>query len=760
MGSLADVRYSRKLKAMTSGRTEPLPAAPSTAAAGTSAAPSAVESGLNEALKTLRKRKWIVIICVLLGFGYGWYKSATQVRLYTASGTIEIGSGSTAALRDQSASSNDQGRIATQVAILKSETVLLSVARDLDLPNNRDFMGARGPMPHLSLDDLRVRQAILSMLMGDVIVTPIPRTDLVRIACSTLNPKLSAEIVNKLVAEYIHRSFQSRYDATQRASDFLSEQLRDLKQQVQDSQARLIDLGKRLGNVGLDTSSNQITTRLQDLAHALGEAEVRRLQAQSRYNVLAHMDINAIDVSLGTDSGSSHLATLRAQLETAETQYAEQSANLGPRNPQIRSVQAQINELKRVIHVEESRLLTQAQQDLEAARINEETTRGALEGERANAFKLRDDMIDYSFRQRDYESERSLYDTLRQRLRSAAIEAGLESTEIDIVDVATPPVAPALQPRSTMLLVNTVVMLIIGLILAFVVDALDTAIQSVAELESITGLPSLALIPRTRRTSEVSGLTTAQRNLGVLASPKSQFSEAFRALRTSLLLSTPGAEPKVILLTSSTPSEGKTTIAVNLATVLAQRGVKVLLVDADLRRPAVHHRFGINGQVGLTSVLSGSVPLEQAVQPLHDVPGLDILVCGPVPPFPTEMLGSNAMHSLLEHARGLYTHIVLDSPPLLSVTDSVILSNEADAVVMIVRHGKSSKYAVRRGRELLTRAGSRIVGIVLNAVDTSSPEYYAYYGYYGYSGYSSANVDASGWGNTSQKSSTKKGERP
>jgi capsular exopolysaccharide synthesis family protein len=210
-------------------------------------------------------------------------------------------------------------------------------------------------------------------------------------------------------------------------------------------------------------------------------------------------------------------------------------------------------------------------------------------------------------------------------------------------------------------------------------------------------------------------------------------------------LSVAGREPQVILLTSATPSEGKTTVAMNLACVLAQRDVRVLLIDADLRRPTVHHRFNINGKIGLSSVLTGSVPLEQAVQQVPEVPKLDILVSGPVPPFPTEMLASDAMNRLLTECRSLYTHIVFDSPPLLSITDSVVLAHDSDAVVLVVRQGKANKHAVRRARDLLLRAGTRITGTVLNAVDLNSPEYYSYYGYSGYSGYASGGVDSKGW---------------
>ncbi len=179
--------------------------------------------------------------------------------------------------------------------------------------------------------------------------------------------------------------------------------------------------------------------------------------------------------------------------------------------------------------------------------------------------------------------------------------------------------------------------------------------------------------------------------------------------------------------------------------MLAQQGVRVLLIDADLRRPTVHHRFGLNGKVGLTSVLTGSVELASAVQNVADLPSLDVLASGPVPPFPTEMLSSDAMRRLLAQARKTYTHIVMDSPPLLSVTDSVVLAREADAVVLIVRHGKSTKHAVRRARDLLIRSGAHLAGLALNAVDLNSPEYYSYYGYSGYAGYASAGVDSNAW---------------
>ncbi len=706
------------------------------------------DTTLSDSLLVLRKRKWLILVAALLGLAYGYYKASTQPRLYVAYGNIEIRSGAASEYRVNAAPlAEDTYDIPTQTALLKSDTLLLTVARDLDLPNNPQFTGARGPAPHVSIDDPDVRASMLGALQSDITVEPLPKTDIVKISCSTLDPKLSADIVNKLIREYRQNSFQSRYEATKTVSNWLSTQLDDLKQQVEASQEQMIDLGKRLGVLGFDTSHNEITSGIDDLTRAASQAQINRIVVESRYRVLMGMDPGALDASVGSVSGQTDpaLGGLRSQRETLKAQLSGLDVTLGPRNSQERTLRAQIAALDQQISDEQNRVLVQARESLVAARADETQTRGALESAKTNAYKLRDDLVEYTIRQREFESNRSLYEGLLQRLRTAGVQAGLESQEIDIVDNAVPPVGPSLQPRGSMLIINTVTFAGIAIILAFLLESLDTSLSSVAEIEEISGLPSLALIPKARRSAEPSSQTPAQRNLIVLTNPKSQFAEAFRALRTSLLLSVAGREPQNILLTSATPSEGKTTASLNLAAVLAQRDVRVLLIDADLRRPTVHHRFGLNGKVGLTSVLTGNLPLKEAVQTIPELPTLDVLASGPIPPFPTEMLSSDAMRRLLEEARGLYTHIVLDSPPLLSVTDSVVLAREADAVVLIVRHGKSTKHAVRRARDLLIRSGAKLSGIALNAVDLSSPEYYSYYGYSGYAGYASAGVDSNAW---------------
>jgi capsular exopolysaccharide synthesis family protein len=699
---------------------------------------------------TLRKHKYLVIALALIGGIYGFYAAVSQVKMYESYGRIQVRDGSSNQFKLNAASAagfddDPMRKLQTEVSILSSDSLLLAVARDLNLPNNPDFRG--GPVyGHLDIDDPWVRTFVLLRMIQSVHVSIVPKTDIIRISYLSTSGKLSRDIVKQIIIDYIQRSYQTRYDSTQRVSQWLSNQLDDLKRDVETSQDKMIDLGKQVGTLGFDPTRNQIASSLEDLVKAQASAKLARILAESRYRLIAAQDPDQIETTVAASPMMPQglLGGLRGQIATAEATLAAASVTEGVNLPARKAAQAQLDTLREQVKAEEGRVLSESRQAYLLAKANEDQTSAALEQQKADAFKLRDLQVQYTLYQREFESNRTLYQGLLDKLRTAGIEAGLESLEIDVVDQAQIPAGPTLRSESTIIATYLALGLIVGILLAFLLESLDTGLRSIAEIEAITELPSLAIVPRSRRATaeQLASLTTVERNITVLTQPKSQFTEAFRSLRTALLLSTPGHEPKFILFTSATPSEGKTTAASNLAVILAQRGTRVLLIDADLRRPNIHHRFGLNGKVGLSTVLSGQTELERSVQSIAEVPGLDILASGPVPPFPTEMLGSPAMTELLRRCGELYTHVVLDSPPILSVTDGVLLSRMMDAVLIVVRHGKSSKQVVRRGRDLLARSNAPLAGIVLNAVDLNAPEYY---GYYGYSGYSYSSLDPAGW---------------
>ena len=410
------------------------------------------DTTLSEALIVLRKRRWVLILAVLLGLAYGVFKAESQPQMYESYGRIQVRSGSSNEYRVgavEGYGGDTSSRLLTELEILKSDSLMLRVCREMDLPNNADFLGRKGPVPHRSLDDGETRQDTVHRLQSDLHVSLVPKTDIIRIGFSSLNPKLSSDIVNQVISDYIQRSYQTRFESTQRVSEFLSSTLEGLKQQVETSQEQVLDMQRRLGVLGFDPNHNQISASLDDLARAAGAAKLARIIAEARYRVVSGMDPNtiegAIELTPGTAPGE--LNQLRGQLAGAKASYAQMESTLGPNHPQAKALKAQIDELTKEIDVEQNRLVLQAKQNYIVARANEDQTTAALEAQKADAYKLRDQLVEYTLRSREFEANRNLYDSLQQRLRTASVQSGLESLDIEIVDRALPPANPQLRPQ-------------------------------------------------------------------------------------------------------------------------------------------------------------------------------------------------------------------------------------------------------------------------------------------------------------------------
>jgi len=382
------------------------------------------------------------------------------------------------------------------------------------------------------------------------------------------------------------------------------------------------------------------------------------------------------------------------------------------------------------------------QDEYEAAAKLENALKNRLAEQEDAAYKLNEDVAQYAMLRHQAELTRNLYDTLQSNLKEATISAGMSAANITVVDRADVPVAPVAPRKGMILLLGLVGGLVVGCVLAFVIESIDDRLRTSEEVEHASMLPSLAAIPHMAsgpawkkgesKQEGISGTQVGQPNLITLWDPKSNGAEAYRSMRSALLLSSIDNPPRIIVVTSSFPAEGKTTTALNLAIVLAQRGERILLVDADLRRGSLHHVFKIANQgFGLSAVLTNPGSYRDLPAPLPELPTLHVLPTGPRPPNPAEMLSSNRMEEQMRQWTQQFERIVMDTAPLLAVSDTQALAVRADAVVLVARAGLTRKRALIRARDLLWRVNAPVAGVVVNDVDLRLENFYTYrYGMY------------------------------
>jgi len=409
-------------------------------------------------------------------------------------------------------------------------------------------------------------------------------------------------------------------------------------------------------------------------------------------------------------------------------------------------VQAQIKEVDDQIARESKGIILQLESDYREAKQREELIRQALELQKAETNNMAEKMVQYNILKRESEADKTLYEGLLTKLKEAGISEGLKSSNLRVVDPAMIPSYPSRPAKARNIALAFLVGLVGGIGLALLREYLDNTVKTPDDVEALSRLPSLAVVPafgddgnRKRRIGLFGGHPTNghDKRIELVAQhlPKSQMSEAFRALRTALLLSQPDHPPQVILVTSALPREGKTTAAANLAVTLAQLGDKTVLVDADLRKPGVGRllNLGTGKYAGLSSYLAGVSTLDLVTVPHPAIPNLAAIPTGPLPPNPADLLSSHKLADAIAELRTKFKFVVIDSPPIMAATDAVILSVQADGVLLVVRSGETPKEAFTRTRDLLISVKSRLLGVVLNAVDASAPDYYYSYRYYPYS---------------------------
>ena len=457
-----------------------------------------------------------------------------------------------------------------------------------------------------------------------------------------------------------------------------------------------------------------------------------------------------------------------------DEQYADAVNQYGPNYPKVQRLAAQQKQVEDDLAKARQTMVQSVEADFSTARQRVELLQAALDKQKAEANDLAEKLVQYHILQHDAESNKQLYDGLLQKLKEAGITAGLRSSNIRVVDPALAPTSPSRPQKARNILLAILVGLVGGIGLAIFREYLDNTVKSPDDIEALTGLPSLAVVPalpglnghhgrlsRLKRDAMAQIASGPRVELLSYMQPKSQISEAFRALRTSLLLSQADHPPQVILVTSALPREGKTTAAVNLAVTLAQLGDRTLLMDSDLRKPGVRRALNLTmgKEAGLSSYLAGVSSLDEVILPHPAINNLMALTTGPVPPSPADLLSSHRMHEAIAELRRRFKFIVIDSPPIMAATDAVILSALTDGVLLVVRSGETPKEAFTRTRDLLAAVKCRLLGVILNAVDSSAPDYYYSYRYYPYA-YGYGYGEDIGKGRRSKSGSSEEADEP
>jgi polysaccharide biosynthesis transport protein len=720
------------------------------------------ESALGEYIRVLLKRKWTVLACLVTIFSVVAIASLKMKPIYEASGSIEINKPDSGLVNfSNSPTFNvdyyDPTELETEVMILKSDLLAEQVVKDLALDRLPEFGGKTPALPSaldLAPDPLKAdpgrTSALLSSFRGNLVVTLSPNTHIIKVSFRNADKDLTSTVVNTLMTDYSENNFKSRFDSTMQASDWLSKQLVDLQMKVETSQEKLVRYQKEHEILGIDEKQNITTSKLDELNKALTNAESERMDKEAVYRLVQSGDADTIvsaasvldAAGTGTQSASGLLENLRSKEADVKIQAAELSTQFGPSYPKVAQLNTQLKEIDAQILGETRKIAGKIRGQYMAALQRENMLHDALEKQKQEANKLNESAIEYSILKRDLESYRTLYEGLMQKMKEATVSAGLKSNNFRIVDVARVPMVP-IEPNIPRNLAFAFMLgLTSGVGLAFLLEGLDNTVRTTEQAQMISGFPPLGMIPMgsraAREGANAKRLVIAASNSSKEAvelvtqnRPQSQMSESYRALRTSLLLSNLGAPPKVIMITSALPQEGKSTTSISCANVLAQKGIRVLLIDADMRRPSIHKTLGVGPRSGLSNVLTGSATLQQTITRSPILPNLDVLFAGTPPPNPAELLASTNMRDILEELRSQYDHIVVDTPPTLSVTDAVVLSPRADAIVLVIRSGHTKKQSLRRCRDILTQVNAKVSGVLLNAVDLSSPDYYYYYEYQG-----------------------------
>lgn len=569
--------------------------------------------------------------------------------------------------------------------------------------------------------ETRAQSALIDAFLSGLEVEGIRNSRLVELRYSSRDPRLAADAANAIAQAYIEQNLDFRFQSSKDATEFLTKQMAQQRLEVEASEQALQQYREDHDAVSLEDRQNVVVQRLGELTNAVTRARTELIAKEARYNQIREARTDDRIDSVPAVLANGFIQGLKTQLADHQRREAEMAETLADKHPQLATLRTAIATLEKRIATEIDRVVDSVRVEFEAARDEERKLSASLEAQKQEAMNLGRRSIDYGALQRDAQTNRELYNTLLQRTKETGIAGEVRSNNIRIVDPAEVPNRPARPNRPLNLAVGFAGALLLAAAVGFFFEFVDSRVKLPSEIATHLGLPFLGMIPA------VDGETTASSTL-LSSGAAPAFSEAFRSIRTNVVFSASEEGPRTIVVASTGPGEGKTLVSTNLAIALSQAGQRVLLVDADMRRPKVHETFELPQEPGLSNVIVGDTNASDAVR-RTSVDQLWVLAAGRIPPNPAELLGSRRFKRFLESVGEHFDWVVIDSPPVMAVTDSAIVAHEVMGVLFVVGAEMTSRYAAKRALEQLERAKARFFGAVLNRVDLKGNAYY-YSGYY------------------------------
>jgi succinoglycan biosynthesis transport protein ExoP len=740
--------------------------------------PQTEEPGFRDYWKMLVKRRRLIILTFLVVFSFGAFTTFRTTPRYTASTILRIEPHTTPVIGVGDVVASADEYFQTQIALLKSRALAARVVKDLALQGDPNLtvppqfldqvrswlmdsvesgLGRifdllkvapepKQVSPSIGGAELRVSSSSISRYLHLLSVEPVPKTQLVKVSFSTVDPQLSEKLANAHAAAFIRMNLETRFELSKEAREFLEKKLDEFKVKVGQSEEALNRFRKAHGVVSLEGNENIIVNRMVDLNRRLTESRAKRIELESLARTVK--DKNFTYLSQVIDN---HLIVqLRGSIEGLEAERARMATIYKSDHPRLQDLDKQINQAQQRLNLEIRKVVRTIESDYAAARAQEAALQAEAERQQQAALNLKELAVQHTLLQGEFEANRTIFANVLTRLNETSVSTNSPLTNMQITEPAEMPRGPSSPQTDRALALASAFGLIFGVGLALVLEHLNTAVRTPEEIWRAVAIPTLGAIPhwRSLRQREY-GYKRLPRNspLRFLANsdgeedqavshtlvashhPFSLIAESYRMIRSGLLLTQTDQPIQVVLLTSSRPSEGKTSVTLNLAVTLAQSGRQVVVVDADLRAGNCHALLGLNNRYGLVHLLNDGLTLDAVLQRTA-VDGLYLIPRGPVPSDPAKLLGSDRMKEALEGLRARFDLVLIDTPPAIAVSDALVLSIQCDGVLLVLRAQKTPAAAVQRVVERLEAVGAQVLGTVLVGADMRHPDYAEYRHYY------------------------------